>query len=139
MRVPVTLIDQIDHSVVSENGCHMVLDLADCDGEKLTLGIPCETLPELIDASARALVDSERVLRRGWDPRTQLDVTWWNLSWDEARESLLLSLTFGSGGTLNFALPFEMAAVLRDSLAQQLATPETEERGFGSRTVAAAD
>lgn len=132
MRIAVTLIDQVIHSVVSENGHHMVLSLADADGQKLTLGIPCVTVPQLIDASARALADSERVLRRGWDPRTQLDVTWWNLSRDEAREGLLLSLTFGSGGTLNFELPYRMASILQSCLAEHLATTQLNERGFGS-------
>ena len=134
MRIPVILIDRIDHSLVSENGDHLVLALTDTDGERLTLGMPCERLPELIDRSARALADSERVLRRGWVLRPQLDVTWWNLSRDEGREALLLSLTFGAGGTLNFALPYRMASVLQNGLEEHLATVAPGERGFGPRT-----
>ena len=133
MRVPVTLVDEIVHSVVSENGNHLVLTLAEADADRITLGIPCDQLPALIDLSARALADSERVLRRGWDPRTRVKATWWNLSCDDAPENLLLSLTFRSGGTLSFTLPGHMAAALWDGLTAHLQAASQEERGFGRR------
>ena len=49
MRIPVMLIDRFTFSAVSENGYHMVLTLRDTAAEQITLAIPCERLPELID------------------------------------------------------------------------------------------
>lgn len=76
MRLAATLIDHVVHSAATADGRHMALTMADTKANHITLGIPCDLLPRLIEESARALVDSERVVRRGWDPRAQIAVTW---------------------------------------------------------------
>jgi len=134
MWVAATLIDRIMRFVVTEDGRHAVLTLADVDGKEVTLGLPCAQLPNLVDMSARALTDSERVRRRGVIPAEQAEVTWWTLHTDAARESLLLSLTFGKGGSLCFALPHAMAAALSDDLSARLGLRKAEQLGFGTLT-----
>ncbi len=93
MQVAVTLIDRIVGSIVTDDGQHTVLTLADIDGQKITLGIPCARLPELINLSARALTDSERVQRQLVITPARAEVTWWTLHTDQTSGDLLLSLT----------------------------------------------
>ena len=137
MRLAATLIDHIVHSAATADGRHMALTMADTAANRITLGTPCDLLPRLIEESARALVDSERVNRRGWDPRARIAVTWWNLNHDETADSFLPSLSFGCGAQLSFALTHDMAAALRDNLSGWLELSRDAERGFGTRTDAA--
>jgi hypothetical protein len=133
MRLAATLIDRILHSAATADGRHMALTMADTEANQLTLGIPRDLLPRLIEESARALVDSERVNRHGWDPKRQIAVTWWNLNRDETADSFVLSLSFGSGAELSFALTGDMAAALRDNLSGWLNLSRNGKRGFGAR------
>jgi hypothetical protein len=133
MRLTATLIDRIAHSAATADGRRMALTMADTEANHITLGIACDLLPRLIEESARALVDRERVNRRGWDPRAPIAVTWWNLNRDEAADGFLLSPSFGSGAQLSFTLTRDMAAALRDNLSGWLDLSRNGERGFGAR------
>jgi hypothetical protein len=137
MPISAALVDQIIASAVTEDGRYAALTVADAEANCFTLGIPCDRLPELVEASARALADSAQVNRRGWDQRARIAATWWILNRDEASDSLVLSLTLGMGGQLCFALSQPMAAALRDSLSAHLDLAREGERGFGSRCAAA--
>lgn len=140
MRVAVTLIDRIVRSVVTDDGKHAVLTLSDVDDQQVTLGIPCEQLMGLINISARALIDSYRVQRQEVIPTESLTATWWTLYTDKASGNLLLSLTFGTGGRLCFALPPEMATALSNDLSARLGLHQAaEERGFGVFTPQSGD
>ena len=132
MRLAATLIDRIVHSAATADGRHMALTMADTEANHITLGIHSDLLPRLIEESARALVDSEQVNRHGSDPRARIAVTWWNLNRDETADSFLLSLSFGSGAQLSFALTHDMAAALRDNLSGWLDLSRHGERGFGT-------
>lgn len=134
MRVAVTLIDRIVSSAVTDDGRHAVLRLADIDGHEVALGIPSEQILELINASARALTDSERMQGHGMVPAARTEVTWWTLHADETSEQLLLSLTFPAGARLCFVLPCEMALALSNDLAARLRKREAEQPGFGAFT-----
>jgi hypothetical protein len=139
MRIPATLIEGFTYSGVSEDGCHMVLTLRDTAGEPITLGIPRERLAELIDRGARAIGDSERVLRGGRDLEPIFEVNWWALRRLGRDGSCVLSLTFGSGGQLSFALSRQMTIALRDSASALLENAERAVRGFGPSDVASSD
>ncbi len=132
MRVAVTLIDRIVHSAVTEDGKHAVLTLSDVDDQQVTLGIPYGQLMELIDTSARALMESYRVQRHDVISTECARVTWWTLHTDKVSGNLLLSLTFGTGGSVCFALPPEMARALSNDLSARLGFRQAaENRGFG--------
>ena len=132
MRVAVTLIDRILRSDVTEDGKHAVVTLSDVDDQLVTLGIPCGQLMGLINASARALNESYRVQRQDVSSTEFVGVTWWTLHTDKASGNLLLSLTFGTGGSLCFALPPEMAKALSNDLSARLAFSQAAEaHGFG--------
>jgi hypothetical protein len=134
MRVAVTLIDRVVGSAVTEDGQHAVMRLVDVDGETITLGIPSAQLPDMINLSACVLAESERIQHQGVISSARTKVTWWTLHIDQESGDLLLSLTFGTGGTLCFSLPREMAAVLSDDLAARLERREPDQRGFGPLT-----
>lgn len=120
MNIAVTLIERIAASAVSADGRHMALTLHDKEANEIILGIPSEQVPCLIDHGARALCDSERILRPLPDRGAQAIVTWWNLARSVADGGFVLSLTFGSGGSLAFGLTEHMAAAMLETLRVHL-------------------
>ena len=116
MKIPVTMIDGVAGSAVTEDGHHMALTLREPSGDLLTLGVPGEEVPHLIDRAARALSDRERILRPDAEGSARFLTTWWNLSRHDQEGGLVLSLTFGTGGALSFVLTEDMAARLKDTL-----------------------
>src|SRR5579863_4761232 len=114
MKIPVTMIEEVADSAVTEDGHHMALTLREPSGDFLTLGVPGEEVPRLIDRAARALSDRERILRPDGSARFQ--ASWWNLIRHGQDGGYVLSLTFGTGGALSFVLTDDMVARLRDTL-----------------------
>ncbi len=118
MKIPVTMmIAEVADAAVTADGHHVALTLREPSGGFLTLGVPGEAVPHLIDRAARALSD------QGTDPapqcrrrRTSFAATWWNLVRHEQARGFVLSLSFGTGGALSFVLTDDMAARLRDTL-----------------------
>lgn len=137
MRLAATLIDRIVHSAGTADGRHMALTTDDAEANHITLGIPCDLLPRLIEESARALAGSERLNRRNSDHRGRIAVTWWTLTRAETADSFLLSLSFGFGAQLSFALTQDTGAALCDNLSGWLDLSRQGERGFGARHDAA--
>lgn len=116
MKIPVTMIAEIADAAVTEDGRHMALTLRELSGGFLTLGVPGEAVPHLIDRAARALSDRERILRPDPDGSARFAATWWNLMRNDRAGGFVLSLSFGTGGALSFVLTEDMAARLRDTL-----------------------
>jgi hypothetical protein len=114
MRIPVTMIEGVTDSAMTEDGHHMALTLRERSGDLLTLGVPGEEVARLIDRAARALTDRERILRP--DGRARFVATWWNLVRQEGEANFVLSFTFGAGGALSFVLTDDMVARLKDTL-----------------------
>jgi hypothetical protein len=132
MKIAVTLIDHITRSAVTEDGRHMVLAMRDTEANEIVLGIPSEQITKFIDLGARALSDSERVLHPGADPQARIPVTWWNLARGEPTGGFVLSLTFGSGGSLSFLLSQHMTYALLDTLRAHLeSAPGGDPRSIG--------
>ena len=96
MRIPVTMIEGVTDSAMTEDGHHMALTLRERSGDLLTLGVPGEEVARLIDRAARALTDRERILRP--DGRARFVATWWNLVRQEGEANFVLSFTFSAGG-----------------------------------------
>jgi hypothetical protein len=115
MKIAATMIDKVDRSAVTEDGRHVALTLRKPCGNLTTLGLPGEALPDLIDHAVRALSERRRLIRDE-DGNGAIAVTWWNVLRDGRSGDLVLSLTFGSGGSLDFALTERMASCLMDTL-----------------------
>jgi len=103
MKIPVTMIEGVADSAVTEDGHHMALMLREPSGDFLTLGVPGEEVPRLIDRAARALSERERILRP--DGSARFVATWWNLIRQGEEGNFVLSFTFGAGGALSSSLP----------------------------------
>jgi hypothetical protein len=134
VKIAVTLIDHITRSVVTEDGRHMVLAMRDTEDNEIALGIPSEQITKFIDFWARALSDSEQILHPGAAPQARIPVTWWNLFCGDPNGGFVLSLTFGSGGSLSFVLSQHMTSALRDTLMAHLENAPRHNRrtiGFG--------
>jgi hypothetical protein len=116
MKIAATMIDEVVMSDVTCDGRHVALTLREPCGNLMTLGLPGEELPRLIDHAARALTTRRTQLRRDDDGNGAIAVTWWNLLRDCQTGGFVLSLTFGSGGTLDFALTERMASCMMDTL-----------------------
>jgi hypothetical protein len=137
MRVAVTLIDHIVGAAATEDGRHMVLTLADSETERVALGIPSGLLPQLIDESARVLVESERARRDLQELPPSRGAIWCDLHRFE-NGSISLTFTLSGGGRLSFTMPGDLAERLHSALGTQLrADPEqsptsrqVEHRGF---------
>lgn len=120
MKIPVTMIEEVTDAAVTADGHHMALTLREPSGGFLTLGVPGEAVPQLIDRAARALSDRERILRPDADGSARFAATWWNLMRHDQARGFVLSLSFGTGGTLSFVLTEDMAARLRDTLCRHI-------------------
>jgi hypothetical protein len=116
MKIAVTMIDEISTSAVTEDGRHVAFTLRDSLGNFMTLGLPSEEVPNLIDHAACALSEKERIVRPDGDGSGRLAITWWNLIRNDRAGEFVLSLTFGAGGSLDFVLTEHMAASLKDTL-----------------------
>ena len=115
MKIAATMIDKVAMSAVTDDGRHVALTLRESCGNLTTLGLPGEELPHLIDHAVRALSDRRRLFRDE-DGNGAIAVTWWNVLRDPRSGDFVLSLTFGSGGSLDFALTERMASCLMDTL-----------------------
>jgi hypothetical protein len=134
MKIPVRMIEGVTHSAVTEDGHHMALTLREPSGDFLTLGVPGEEVPRLIDRAARALSDRERILRPDAVGSARFVATWWNLIRHRQEGEIVLSLTFGTGGALSFVLTDDMAARLRDTLCCLVGPAAPDRNAAGVRT-----
>jgi hypothetical protein len=116
MKIAATMIEEVATSAVTEDGDHLALTLRDSLGNLLTFGFPSDELPHLIDHAAHALNERERMLRPNGDGTGRFAVTWWNLARHNQEGDLVLSFTFGTGGSLGFTLTEHMAALLMETL-----------------------
>ncbi|HUN42052.1 MAG TPA: hypothetical protein VMU81_17330 [Acetobacteraceae bacterium] len=115
MKIPAILVEGVTNAAVTEDGRYMALTLREPSGMSFTLGVPGEEIPHLIDRTARALSDRERILRP--DGNAKFVATWWNLIRQGDEGSFVLSLTFGTGGALSFVMTDDMVARLQDTLS----------------------
>jgi hypothetical protein len=80
----------------------------------VALGIARDQLAHLIDHCASAHAQCESVRRSGLD--LQATASWWNGTVDPDSREFTLSLAFGKGGALSFALTERMAKALLATL-----------------------
>jgi hypothetical protein len=111
------MVRRVLNSAVTNDGGHAVLWLGTVDDRAVPVALPREELSPLIDRCALALSQSERIVRAASpSDGNKAAVTWWNSSVDPLSREFTLELTFGSGGTLSFALSERMANALLTTL-----------------------
>jgi hypothetical protein len=128
-KLAVTLIESIVGSVATTDGRHAVLQARTTDDTVVALGVAHEQLAQLIDHCAFAHAQCESVRRGGLDLKAT--ASWWNGTVDQGSGEFTLTLTFGKGGALSFALTERMAklllATLRDHYEGSASGPLPEE------------
>ncbi len=128
-KLAVTLIESIVGSVATTDGRHVVLQARTTDDTVVAVGVAREQLAHLIDHCAFAHAECERVVRGG--PDLKATASWWNGTVDPESGEFTLTLTFGKGGALSFALTERMAklllATLRDHYEGGAKNPLPEE------------
>ncbi len=131
MKIGVSLIAQLAGCVAAEDGRHVVLMMRDHSADAVTLALPFDHVPRLIDLCSRAVTDHARANGGGSDPQVAMHVLWWNLTRNTATDGFQLSLTFESGGGLRFAISEHMATALLQTLKGHLENPGVSARpGF---------
>jgi hypothetical protein len=113
-KIAATIVKTIAGSTVTTDGCHMVLQLRTTDGDDLALGVGHAQLMELIDHCAAANVQCEDILCSGIERAAP--VSWWKSAVDPKSGEFILTLTFGKGGSLSFALTDHMTKALQETL-----------------------
>lgn len=99
----------------TDNGSHALVKLAQSDGNELVLAIPPDQLNQMIDGFAKVAGDARKAA--GLDPkiRGSYKVSWWELGKNQNGDPIL-TLTFGSGGRLDFALDNGMLGQIRETI-----------------------
>lgn len=108
------IIKNITGSVVTTDGCHMVLQVRTIEGDDIVLAVPRDQIMQLVDHCAISDIQCKRTLRRGVE--SKIAVNWWNSALDRESREFILALTFGKGGALSFALTEHMAKALLATL-----------------------
>jgi|SRR5665213_443136 len=114
-----TLIKRIDRAFVAEDGQHMVLQLIGDEDEEINLGIPRKQMLQISVACAACRAESDRIL--DFTEKEPLPVTAWELGYWREADKVVLSLTFGEGAALSFALDQDITKAIRDILIARLA------------------
>ena len=112
--IAANIIESITGSVVTIDGRHMVLQFRTTDGDDIALGVPPKQIMQLIDHCAVSDVQCQRILHGGVE--SKVAVSWWNSTLDRESGEFILTLTFGKGGSLSFALNEHMAKALLATL-----------------------
>lgn len=123
-------IAQVAGSLVSDDGQHMVLRLVQADGADVPIAIPRGEILKLAEAAAVSHAQSDKALNVDPNQKDAFHVTWWELGFDESSGTAVLTLTFGAGGKLSFALSGNMPRDLLETLQVHVgsATPTPPER-----------
>ncbi len=119
MRLKLT---QFTNSAASEDGSHIHITAKTADGGEAELELPADEATVLIDLAAAANAQCELITNSEELPAAS--VSWFELGDVEEGEELFFSLTFGSGGRLNFVLDPTMAMQLAAALHARLHPPQ---------------
>jgi hypothetical protein len=110
------VIATIEAGRVTDDGTALLLKVRQPDGRELILALPAAQLTALVDMAAMGHTECRRLAGVDPDQREAYATTWWELARDQASSSVILSLTFGSGGRLDFLLDGRMPAQMLETL-----------------------
>ena len=129
--IDVIPVSKVEAGVTSADGEAFALTVSRPDGTKLSLALPAGQLMALADLAAVGHTQSRKLRQVDPNWKEYYRTTWFELSTDKATGAIILSLTFGAGGTLSFSLPDNMPAQLVETLqALSGKSPATRPRGI---------
>ena len=105
---PVALVTSVEDVVVMPDASHIVVTL-DVGGPKVDLALEPDLALSLINACAKGYAESRDILKMTKDARTLLRSSGFELGRNDERGIIGLTMKFGSGGQISFALDEAMA------------------------------
>ncbi len=125
------LIARIDAGRVTDDGGTLLVKARLADGQGIVLAVPADQLIALVDLAAMGHTQCKRLAGVSEDQREAYTTRWWELARDESTGSVILSLTFGSGGRLDFLLSDMMPAQMLETL--EVLTGKSTPLALGTR------
>jgi hypothetical protein len=119
-------IGEILGGMATDDGSHVLIQTRQTSGDKTVIAIRAEQLVPLIDMLASAYMRCRQINNVPLSQRYAYRTTWWELSFTPATGLTILSLTFGSGGRLDFTLPGPMPAQILETLRNFLEPPTNQ-------------
>jgi hypothetical protein len=116
----------------TNDGEQVLIKLARAGGEEFVLAMTPAELLRLFDGGAKSIADATKQSRTPTGLKRPYRVTWFELG-STTTGSVVLSLTFGSGGALSFELPGDMPAQIYETLAVGLGRSELQTPDKSSR------
>jgi hypothetical protein len=110
------LFNQTLSGLTTDDGEHALIKLQGVNESETTIAVPRNGLPKLIDLAAAVLSKGRKLAGCDPDEKLVFDASWYEVGSDPAAGSVVLSLTFGLGGTISFAMNRAMAERLLETL-----------------------
>jgi hypothetical protein len=109
-------IAKVEAGVPSEDGKLFAIKTTRPDGEPLSIAFAADQLMALADLAAVGHSQTRKLQHVSPTWKEFHKTTWFELSQDKATGLIILSLTFGAGGTLSFSLPEHMPEQIVETL-----------------------
>jgi hypothetical protein len=109
-------IQKITGGMATDDGDYVLIRAEPSPENEITLAVKHDQLQNLIDLLALGHMQSRKIQGVPLERRDVHRTTWWEISSDPTTGQVILSLTFGSGGRLDFALPGTMPAQMLETL-----------------------
>jgi len=128
--ISATLIGQITGVMSSDDGNHVLIRTEPSPGIESVFALKRDQLCNLIDLLALGHMQCRKIHGVPLEQRDVYATTWWEIGFDPASGVAILSLTFGAGGRLDFALPGAMPMQILETLRAHLepSTSQTHEK-----------
>jgi hypothetical protein len=114
-QIPVAIVASVEDVVVMPDASHVVITL-DVGGPKVDLALEPELALNLIDACAKGYAESREIKKVPEEARTLFPASGFDVGQNDQRGVIGLTITFGMGGHLSFALDNAMANSLFEML-----------------------
>ena len=123
-------LGQITGGQPTDDGTHVLIRAEQSSGAEIVIAVADEELGKLISACATGHMDCRKIRGVPLAQRDTFTVTWWELGFDPTNKAVVLSLTFGARGRLDFSLPGRMPMEILETLRSHLepSTPETPDK-----------
>jgi hypothetical protein len=122
-EVAAIAVAKIEGSMTTDDGKTFLLKGTQPDGNNVVVAFPSEELTALVGMAALGREQSLRIQGADTDFREVFATSWFELSKDQVSATVILSLTFASGGRLHFSLPGSMPQQMLETLQQMTGAP----------------
>ncbi len=109
-------VSKIEAGLTSGDGKSFAIKVAQPNGTELSFELPTSELMALVDMAAVGHAQSRKLQQVNPNWKEFFKTSWFELSQDKATGLIILSLTFGAGGTLSFSLPEHMPEQIVETL-----------------------